>query len=65
MASNEAPKASNIQVEMNVAVPSTPKAKRNDLATSRRTTVSCYMLYLNTFRIKVSFVAQPTSEVKR
>ena len=28
MASNEAPTASNVQVEMNVAVPSTPKAKR-------------------------------------
>ena len=28
MASNEAPTAINVQVEMNVAVPSTPKAKR-------------------------------------
>ena len=28
MASNEAPTASNVQVETNVAVPSTPKAKR-------------------------------------
>ena len=28
MVSNEAPTASNVQVEMNVAVPSTPKAKR-------------------------------------
>ena len=28
MASNEAPTASNVQVEMNVAMPSTPKAKR-------------------------------------
>ena len=27
MASNEAPTASNVQVEMNVVVPSTPKAK--------------------------------------
>ena len=28
MGANEAPTASNVQVEMNVAVPSTPKAKR-------------------------------------
>ena len=28
MASNEAPTASNVHVEMNIAVPSTPKTKR-------------------------------------
>ena len=43
MASNEAPTAINVQVEMNVAVPSTPKAKRTTWpqADERRFLVIC------------------------
>ena len=42
MGSNVAPTASDVQVEINVAVPSTPKAKR--------TTVSCNMCRKCNFR---------------
>ena len=43
MASNESPTASNVQVEMNVAAPSTPKAKRTTWpqADERRFLVIC------------------------
>ena len=76
MASNEAPTASNVQVEMNIAVPSTPNTKRtpwpqaeeqqflvmcaeNAISAHIASKVGC--TFKNTFRIKVSFVAQPTT----